>query len=47
MDDLDVLAFQLFLILGAFCLGAVLGSRDRRSLPPPDSNAQRNKVSYL
>lgn len=41
MDDLEVLAFQLCLIVGAFCLGAVLGSRDRRGLPPPDSHASR------
>jgi len=47
MDDLDVLAFQLFLIMGAFCLGAVLGSRNRRSLPPPDPKTQRSRVSYL
>jgi hypothetical protein len=41
MDDLEVLAFQLCLIVGAFCLGAVLGARDRRRLPPPDSRAVR------
>lgn len=46
-DDLDIIAFQLCLIVGAFCLGAVLGSCSTRGLPPPDSNAQRNKVSYL
>lgn len=47
MDDLDVLLFQTFVILGAFCLGVCLGSRDVRSLPPPDPKAQRNRVSYL
>jgi hypothetical protein len=47
MDDLDVLAFQLCLIMGAFCLGALLGARNTRGLPPPDSKAQRNRVSYL
>lgn len=46
-DDLDVLALQWLLIMGAFCLGVVLGARDRRGLPPPDSQAQRNKVSHL
>lgn len=40
-DDLDVLAMQVFLILGALCLGVVLGSRDRRILPPPDARAIR------
>jgi hypothetical protein len=42
MDDLEVLAFQLALIVGAFCLGAVLGARDRRRLPPPDPKTNRN-----
>jgi hypothetical protein len=42
MDDLDVLALEIFLILGAFCLGAVLGSRDRKALPPPDAKTNRN-----
>lgn len=46
-DDLDVLAFQLFAFLGAFCLGVVLGSRDRKVLPPPDAKASRGKVSHL
>lgn len=47
MDDLEVLAFQLCLIVGAFCLGAVLGARDSRRLPPPDPKSQRSRVSYL
>lgn len=45
--DLEVLAFQTLAILGAFCLGAVLGSRDRKSLPPPDAKASRGRVSHL
>jgi hypothetical protein len=47
MDDLEVLAFQFLVIMGAFFLGAALGSRDARRLPPPDPKAQRNRVSYL
>lgn len=47
MDDLDVLAFQLCLIVGAFCLGAMLGARNTRGLPPPDPKSQRSRVSYL
>jgi hypothetical protein len=46
-DDLDIIAIQLLFIMGAFVLGALLGSRDRRSLPPPDPKTQRNRVSYL
>ena len=41
MDDIEVMAFQLLLVMGAFVLGALLGARDRRSLPPPDSKATR------
>lgn len=40
-DDLDIMAIQLLLIMGAFVLGALLGSRDRRVLPPPDARAIR------
>lgn len=46
-DDLDILALQWLFIMGAFVLGALLGSCNRRSLPPPDPKTQRNKVSYL
>jgi hypothetical protein len=40
-DDLEIMAFQLLLVMGAFVLGALLGARDRRKLPPPDSRAVR------
>lgn len=46
-DDLDIMAFQLLLIMGALVLGILLGSRTTRGLPPPDSKAQRSRVSHL
>lgn len=47
MDDLDVLALQCFVILGAFCLGVIMGSHDARGLPPPDPKSQRCRNSPL
>lgn len=46
-DDLDIMAFQLLAIMGAFVLGVVLGARDRSSLPPPDPKSLRSRVSHL
>lgn len=45
-DDLDIMAIQLMFIMGAFCLGAVLGSRDAKRLPPPDPRALRTRCDY-
>ena len=47
MDDLEVMGFQLLIVMGAFFLGVWLGWRDGRRLPPPDSSALRGKVSHL
>jgi len=46
-DDLDILALQWLFIMGAFVLGALLGSRNRRALPPPDPKSLRSRNSYL
>jgi hypothetical protein len=46
MDELERSALEVLLILGAFCLGVVLGSNTRRGLPPPDPRALRSRCEY-